>query len=110
MGGRDGNRVIQLEQAATFARNMAKKYNIVVISVTQAGDSASGKASLEMGDVDFSNTGIPAQADVMLGIGMTSDMESSGQRVFSLPKNKITGRHESWPVRLVPSYSRYTSI
>ena len=110
MGGRDGNRVIQLEQAATFARNMAKKYNIVVISVTQAGDSASGKASLEMGDVDFSNTGIPAQADVMLGIGMDSSMENTGVRVFSLPKNKITGRHESWPVKLIPMYSRYTSI
>lgn len=111
MGGKtDGNRVIQLEQAATFARNMAKKYNLAMISVTQAGESASNKAVLEMGDVDFSNTGIPAQADVMLGIGMTKEMESSNQRVFSLCKNKLTGDHSAWPVKIQPQLSRYVSI
>lgn len=96
---KDGNRVVQLEQAATAARNIAKKFSVLVVSVTQAGDSASGKAVLEMGDVDSSNTGIPAQADVMVGIGAAQEDLSMGRRVLSLPKNKRSGKHEFFPVR-----------
>lgn len=107
---RADNRVNQLEQAATQIRNIAKEMNVLAVSVTQAGDSADGKAVLEMGDVDFSNTGIPAQADVMIGIGMDAQLEAEGLRVFSLPKNKISGRHENFPVRLIPQLSRVTSV
>lgn len=106
----DDNRVIQLEKAAIFCRNCAKKYQIVVISVTQAGDSADGKAVLDMGDVDFSNTGVPAAADVMLGIGMTKEMELAGQRCFTLCKNKVSGVHDSFVVRLVQPISKYINI
>lgn len=99
-------RVNQLEKAATSARNIAKKYGVVVISVTQAGDSASGKAVLEMGDVDSSNTGIPAQADVMVGIGASQDDYMANRRTLSLPKNKRTGKHDSWKVKVDPSQSK----
>lgn len=102
---KDGNRVVQLEQAATAARNIAKRFNVLVVSVTQAGDSASGKAVLDMGDVDSSNTGIPAQADVMVGIGATQEDQQSGRRVLSLPKNKRSGKHEFFPVKVDPSKS-----
>ena len=56
------------------------------------------------------NTGIPAQADLMIGIGMDAALEAEGLRVFSLPKNKLSGRHENWPVRLIPQLSRVTSV
>jgi archaellum biogenesis ATPase FlaH len=104
------NRVLQLEEAATAMRTLGKKRNILVISVTQAGDSADGKAILEMGDVDFSNTGIPAQADLMIGIGMDDVLEAENRRMFNLPKNKISGEHEHFPVDIVPWLSRVTSI
>jgi archaellum biogenesis ATPase FlaH len=104
------SRVNQLEAAATFSRNMAKKYNLVMVSVTQAGDSADGKAVLEMGDIDFSNTGIPAQADVLLGIGGTKEQVDEGIRVFSLCKNKITGDHSAFPTKLIPTISRYKDV
>lgn len=104
------SRVNQLEAAATFARNMAKKYDLVMVSVTQAGDSADGKAVLEMGDIDFSNTGIPAQADVLLGIGGTKEQVDEGIRVFSLCKNKITGDHSAFPTKLLPHISRYKDV
>jgi archaellum biogenesis ATPase FlaH len=107
---RSDNRVNQLEMAATFARNMAKKYSIVVVSVTQAGDSANNKEILDMGDVDFSNTGIPAQADVMIGMGVTPALDQQGVRMISLPKNKIGGDHASFLVRINPFLSRVTSI
>lgn len=107
---RADNRVNQLEQAATAIRNIAKEMNVLAVSVTQAGDSADGKAVLEMGDVDFSNTGIPAQADLMIGIGMDATLEAESLRVFSLPKNKLSGKHENFPVRLIPHLSRVTSV
>jgi KaiC/GvpD/RAD55 family RecA-like ATPase len=104
------SRVNQLEMAATFGRNMAKKYTIVVVSVTQAGDSANNKEILDMGDVDFSNTGIPAQADVMIGMGVTPALDQQGVRMISLPKNKIGGDHSSFLVRINPFLSRVSSI
>ena len=62
-----------------------------------------------MGDVDNSNTGIPAQADVMIGIGATSEDESQGRRVLSLPKNKRSGNHEYFAVNVDPQLSRVRS-
>jgi KaiC/GvpD/RAD55 family RecA-like ATPase len=88
----------QLEKAAQAVRAIGKRNNCLVISVTQAGDSASGKSILDMGDVDSSNTGIPAQADVMIGIGMSREDEMASRRVLSLPKNKAGGNHDSFPV------------
>jgi archaellum biogenesis ATPase FlaH len=104
------NRVNQLEAAATGVRNLGKEANVLAISVTQAGDSASGKLILEQGDVDFSNTGIPAQADLMVGIGVNEQMEAEGLRVINLPKNKIGAVHEHFPVRIHPQYSRIVSV
>jgi archaellum biogenesis ATPase FlaH len=89
----------QLEKAAQAVRAIGKRHNALTVSVTQAGDSASGKSILDMGDVDSSNTGIPAQADVMIGIGMSREDEIMGRRVLSLPKNKPGGNHDSFPVR-----------
>lgn len=103
------SRVDQLEKAATALRNLGKKYNLLMISVTQAGDSASGKAVLDMGDVDYSNTGIPAAADVMLGVGMSPEQDRMGLRTISFPKNKISGFHGEVVVRLIPQLSRLVS-
>ena len=100
------NFVQKLEEAATQARNWAKQYSCVVVSVTQAGDSASGKAVLDLGDVDYSNTGIPAQADVMVGIGACDKNKQRGEIVLSLPKNKVSGKHEYFAVLTEPTLSQ----
>jgi archaellum biogenesis ATPase FlaH len=99
----------QLERAAQAVRAIGKKHGALVVSVTQAGDSASGKSILDMGDVDSSNTGIPAQADVMIGIGMSREDEAQGRRVLSLPKNKAGGNHDSFPVRVDLAKSKVLS-
>ena len=104
------SRVTQLEKSATAMRNLGKRHNVLVVSVTQAGDSASGKGVLDMGDVDFSNTGIPAQADVMVGIGATQQDEAAGRRIISLPKNKRSGRHDYFPVLIDAQTSRIRSL
>ena len=100
------NRVIALEKAATEARNLARRQQVLVVSVTQAGDSASGKRVLDRGDVDFSNVGIPGQCDVMIGIGADEAMERQNVRVLSFPKNKLSGNHEPITVRVDPALSK----
>ncbi len=99
------NYVQKLEQAATQARQWAKRYSCVVVSVTQAGDSAEGKSVLDLGDVDYSNTGIPSQADLMLGLGANQQNQARGEIVLSMPKNKISGKHEFFPVQIEPTLS-----
>ena len=103
-------RVNQLEAAATFQRNVAREFNLLNFSITQAGDSAGGKLVLDMGDVDFSNTGIPAQADLMIGIGVDNAFDQQGLRMISLPKNKLSGKHVHFPLRLNNQLSRYEDI
>lgn len=104
------NRTNQLEYAASAARDIGKRCNVLMTSVTQAGDSARNKAVLDDGDVDFSNTGIPAQADLLVGMGMDAVLEAENRRVLNLIKNKISGRHENFPVNIIPQLSRMTSV
>jgi archaellum biogenesis ATPase FlaH len=106
----DDNYVLKLEKAATQAREWAKRYSCVVVSVTQAGDSASGKAILDLGDVDFSNTGIPSQADLMVGLGASDQNKMRGEVVISLPKNKISGIHQHFAVLSEPHLSKFVSL
>lgn len=106
---KEANKVLQLEYATTGMRNIGKKYNVLVVSSTQAGDSAENKKLLTMGDVDFSNTGVAAQADVLLGIGGDQADQEADRRIVNLSKNKIGGRHENFPVKIVRPLSRYLS-
>lgn len=103
-------RVNQLEMAATFMRNAGKKHNALAVSITQAGDSADNKLVLGMGDVDFSNTGIPATADLMLMAGVNPEFDQLNQRMFNLPKNKISAKHSHWAVRINPTLSRIEDL
>lgn len=85
------SKVEALEQVERFIRNLGKKYDMLTVSFTQAGDSAEGKLALNMGDVDFSNTGMQASADLMIGMGVNQEYERLGKRVFTFPKNKLSG-------------------
>lgn len=98
-----------LGRAVRGLRTLAKKHNIVVVSTTQAGDSAESKAVLSLGDVYMSNTEVPAQADLMIGIGASAEQLQSGHRTISFPKNKISGNHNPIIVRFNPVLSRYSS-
>ena len=99
-----------LEESAKALREIAARHGAISIGVTQAGDSAEGKARLVQGDVDGSNTGIPGACDLMIGIGMTLDMEQQNTRMISLPKNKLSGRHVHFPLRIKPFVSRMENI
>lgn len=94
----EGNKVLALEKSAAMMRMFGKKYDIVPVSFTQAGDSATGKMLLSRGDIDFSNVGIPGTADLLIGIGATDEMEGKGERMLSLVKNKVGGTKQ--PVKV----------
>lgn len=103
-------KVESLEYIAQAMRNIAKEMSCVAVSVTQAGDSANGKLGLEMGDVDFSNTGIPSAADLMIGLGVNHEYEALDRRMLSLCKNKISGLHDQFPVEVDPKLSRVYDV
>ncbi len=104
------SRVNQLERAATEMRNIAKECNVLVISVTQAGDSGRDKLVLDGGDIDFSNVGIPAQADLLIGIGANDEYMGQELRMLTLIKNKIGAMEESFPVKINRPLSRYLNV
>ena len=99
-GGKSENMTQRLDAVAQGVRALAKRYGVVAVSVTQAGDSARDKVILDDGDIDNSNTGIPAAADVLALIGANDEMKANGSRMITLAKNKITGLHTSITVHL----------
>jgi archaellum biogenesis ATPase FlaH len=103
--GKTENLTQRLDTVAQGIRALAKRYGLVAISVTQAGDSARDKAILDDGDIDSSNTGIPAAADVLLGIGGTAAMRAEGSLMMTLCKNKVAGTHNHFTVRIDPLLS-----
>lgn len=98
-----------LDRAAQFVRALGKRYGLVTISLTQAGDSARNKSVLDDGDIDSSNTGIPGAADVLIGMGCNDGLKQAGQRVLSLCKNKVSARHEHFTVYLDEPFSNVRS-
>lgn len=102
------SKVESLEKIEQFIRNLGKKYDMLTISFTQAGDSAEGKLVLGLGDVDWSNTGMQACADLMIGMGVNEEYERSGRRMLSFPKNK-TPVGDKTP-RPVPFYGKIFKI
>lgn len=109
IGAKTDNFTQRLDAIAQGIRAVGKRHGLVTISVTQAGDSARGKAVLDDGDIDSSNTGIPGAADVLIGIGMTEQLESAGLRMLSLCKNKASFVHGHFTVRVDPQTGRMMS-
>ena len=109
-GQNGGNRALELDEIARSLRDLGKRYNCVIVSITQAGDSADQKQVLGMGDIDWSNTGIQAAADLLIGIGTTDELERQGKRWITLCKNKVGGRHASFPVKVDFETGRWASI
>lgn len=105
--GKHDSKTNSIEAAAVFMRNMASRHKLVAISITQCGDSAYGKQILQMNDLYMSNTAVQGTADIMILIGADEDQEARGYRTVNIVKNKVNGRHESFPVRLDMNLSRY---
>jgi KaiC/GvpD/RAD55 family RecA-like ATPase len=105
----DDNRALQLDKLARQVRELGVTYNAATISVTQAGESAQDKLILGMGDIEWSNTGIPGAADLLIGIGVDQDYDKQSKRMLSIPKNKVNGKHGAFPVWVRPERTAFMS-
>lgn len=94
----EDNRALQLDKLARQVRELGIEFQCVTISVTQAGESAEGKLVLGQTDVEWSNTGIPGAADLMIGIGVNDEFAAHDKRMLSICKNKLKNWHGAFPV------------
>ncbi len=97
---KDSNLTQVLEKGAIQMRNIGNKHNCVVISVTQAGESGHNKVMLDYNDVEYSNTGLAATADVMIGVGVDERLYAEHKIMLNVCKNKETDAHPALPVRV----------
>lgn len=103
------NNTQRLEVVAQELRNIARKHQCVVISMTQVGDSGRDRLVLNDGDIDGSNTGIPGACDVIVMIGSNPDFEMRDMRQLTLAKNKRGGDHSDFAVSIDRNLSRVMS-
>lgn len=103
------NNTQRLETVARELRNIARRHQCVVVSMTQVGDSGRDKLELNDGDIDGSNTGIPGACDVIVMIGSNDDFERRDLRRLTLAKNKRGGDHGSFTVNVNRQLSRVHS-
>jgi len=103
---RSSNKVEKNEILAAGLRALAKRFELVSVIIHQASDSAYGKNILEKNDLYFSNVGVQGMMDVMIGMGMDSSYEQQDLRMLCLTKNKRSGRHDNFPVSVLPSLSK----
>ena len=89
-------------------RCLYKRMKIVGVSCTQAattdikGKPLDFKIKLEQSDVFGSRREVAAQADVMIGVGVTEQMKEYGQLYLNVCKNKASGIHDGVMCQIDP--------
>ena len=110
MGGKVSGDTAQLTMAAKAMRMLTKKYKLVTFSLTQAGKEAYNKLTLEQQDVYMSNVTVAGDCDIMIGVGMSEEYESSMRRRLTLARDKIHGKNHQWvDVKIDPFRSKIIS-
>jgi RecA-family ATPase len=102
----------RLREVYKQAREIAKRYDIFVIGISQASADAEGKTKVTYSMMEESKTGKAAEADLIVGIGRrpTDDNNPEGDdriRYLTASKNKITGYHGTVGVVLEGEKSIY---
>lgn len=80
---------VKLEKLGIEVRSLLSKHGCLGVSITQARDGETKSAWLTMEEMDSSRTGLPAQADLIVGVGVTEELIRNNQRALSLCKNKL---------------------
>lgn len=100
-----------------WARELAKGSH-AAIGVCQADGQAEGVRYLTMEHVANAKTAKQAEADFILGLGKTNDVELGNSRFLNISKNKLLGdkdsisdlRHGRFEVLIEPTIARYKDI
>lgn len=83
--------VERTRRIAQWAREIADKYDCVVMAVAQADASAEGQKWLNQSQLYGSKTGVQGEADALLMIGASHDPGDEHRRFISVCKNKLPG-------------------
>ena len=98
----------KLRAIYTGAREVAKRRSCAVIGISQASADASGRLDLTFDMMENSKTGKAAEADVIIGVGFSNNLElDQDLRSVAVSKNKITGYHGKMTCKIIPELSRY---
>lgn len=92
-----GNEEQRQRKLAIWARGLAKKYDCIVFDIAQADGGAEGQRWIYKNQIYGSKTGIPAEADVLITIGMVHDATMQNVRFIHVPKNKLPGDSRTDP-------------
>lgn len=85
------NDVDRVRRLAQWARQVAKRYDAVVVCICQADASAEGERFFDKSKVYGSKTGIPGEADILICLGHSHDIKDKDKRFINIAKNKTTG-------------------
>lgn len=93
-------------------RELAKRQQVALITVSQASAEARGKTRLSGFDMEGSKIGKMAELDLCVGIGKheqgdVDDSEPDNTRYLTVSKNKLSGWHGTIICNLQPEISRY---
>lgn len=96
------------------AREIASKYNCVIVGVSQASAEAEDKTRVSFSMAEGSKTAKAAAADLIVGIGKSNDNSQEGEgnvvlRHFHVSKNKITGYKGTIVCQLIQNQSRFVA-
>ena len=103
---------ITLKAAAIHARNIAKQYDCAVVWMSQLSAEAEGRADLNQAMMEGSKTGKAAEADLMILIGKTQQVEGEDEdpvRYLNIAKNKLNGYQGKITCQLDGSRSLYSA-
>lgn len=87
---------LRLGEIYNYVRDLCK-ISGAAIGVTQADGTAEGVKYLNMSHTANSKTSKAAEADFILGIGMTHNPEQENSRFISICKNKLIGDEDTIP-------------
>ena len=98
----------KLRAIYTGAREIAKRRSCAVVGISQASADASGRLDLTFDMMENSKTGKAAEADVIIGVGFSNNLElDQDLRSVAVSKNKITGYHGKMTCKIIPELSMY---
>lgn len=109
IGAKEPSKTEKLEQVCYALRMFYNNAGILGVSVAQADEKAIDKAKLEIKDVYYSNVGVQAQVDVMIGLGAGKGWLDTGERWVQVTKNKASGIHTGFKTRLIQQLSKLES-
>jgi replicative DNA helicase len=108
--------VERYRQLAYWIREAANRYNVPILAVAQADNSAEGERYLTQGMIYGSKTGVQGEVDLLIGMGYDRTVED--RRYMSILKNKLPGgpktdprkKHAQFEVLFDPSTGRYKDL